>query len=79
MGNFILLLNQKVMRIINGIVSVVMGILSVYLFLTAEVDHDIVIGVLVLLGGFIFLCFMIMDEQKEEIEKLRNIINRKSY
>jgi uncharacterized membrane protein HdeD (DUF308 family) len=67
------------MRIINGIVSVVMGILSVYLFLTAEVDHDIVIGVLVLLGGFIFLCFMIMDEQKEEIEKLRNIINRKSY
>jgi uncharacterized membrane protein HdeD (DUF308 family) len=67
------------MRIINGIVSVVMGILSVYLFLTAEVDHDIVIGVIVLLGGFIFLCFMIMDEQKEEIEKLRNIINRKSY
>ncbi len=65
------------MKIVNGIMSVILGIISVYLFVTAEVDNDIVIGAMVLIGGFLFLCFMIMDEQKEEIEKLRKIINKK--
>jgi uncharacterized membrane protein HdeD (DUF308 family) len=65
------------MKIVNGIMSVILGILAVYLFVTAEVDNDIVMGVMVLIGGFLFLCFMIMEEQKEEIEKLRKIINKK--
>jgi uncharacterized membrane protein HdeD (DUF308 family) len=66
------------MKIVNGIISIILGIISVYLFVTAEVNNDIVIGVMVLISGFLFLCFMIMDEQKEEIEKLRKIINKKN-
>jgi len=65
------------MKIVNGIISIILGIISIYLFVTAEVNNDIVIGVMVLISGFLFLCFMIMDEQKEEIEKLRKIINKK--
>ncbi len=65
------------MKIVNGIISIILGIISVYLFVTAEVNNDIVIGVMVLISGFLFLCFMIMDEQKKEIEKLRKIINKK--
>lgn len=65
------------MRVINGVMSVLLGLVSVFLFVTAEVDNDIVMGVVVLMGAFIFLCFMIMDEQKEEIENLRKRINRK--
>jgi uncharacterized membrane protein HdeD (DUF308 family) len=66
------------MKIVNGIISIILGIISIYLFVTAEVNNDIVIGVMVLISGFLFLCFMIMDEQKEEIEKLRKIINKKN-
>jgi heme/copper-type cytochrome/quinol oxidase subunit 4 len=64
------------MKTISRILSVVLGFLSIYLFMTAEVDNDIVIGFVVFLGSFIFLCFNVMDEQKEEIEKLKKI-NRK--
>jgi hypothetical protein len=65
------------MKVISRVLSVVLGILSVFLFVTSKVDNDIVIGFVVFLGSFIFLCFAIMDEQKEEIERLKHLNNRR--
>ena len=65
------------MKVISRVLSVVLGILSVFLFVTSKVDNDLVIGFVVFLGSFIFLCFAIMDEQKEEIERLKHLNNRK--
>lgn len=65
------------MKVISRVLSVILGILSVFLFVNSKVDNDIVIGFVVFLGSFIFLCFAIMDEQKEEIERLKHLNSRK--
>jgi uncharacterized membrane protein (GlpM family) len=63
------------MKILNGIISVLLGVLSLYLmFVTSQTDQDIILGFIVLLTSVIFMCFMIMGEQTEEIEKLRSTI-----
>jgi uncharacterized membrane protein (GlpM family) len=63
------------MKILNGIISVLLGVLSLYLmFLTPQTDQDIVLGFMVLLISIIFMCFMIIGEQKDEIEELRSTI-----
>ena len=63
------------MTILNGIISVLLGVLSLYLmFVTSQTDQDIILGFIVLLTSVIFMCFMIMGEQTEEIEKLRSTI-----
>jgi len=63
------------MKILNGIISVLLGVLSLYLmFVKAQTDQDIILGFIVLLTSVIFMCFMIMGEQTEEIEKLRSTI-----
>lgn len=65
------------MKILNGIISVVLGFISLYLmFVKAQSDQDFIIGFLVLMMSITFMCFMIMGEQKEEIEKLRHQILR---
>jgi uncharacterized membrane protein (GlpM family) len=65
------------MKILNGIISVLLGVLSLYLmFVKAQTDQDIILGFIVLLTSVIFMCFMIMGEQTEEIEKLRSTIFR---
>jgi uncharacterized membrane protein (GlpM family) len=65
------------MKILNGIISVLLGVLSLYLmFVTPQTDQDIILGFIVLLISIIFMCFMIMGEQKDEIEELRSTIFR---
>ncbi len=65
------------MKILNGIISVVLGFISLYLmFVKAQSDQDFIIGFLVLMMAITFMCFMTMGEQKEEIEKLRHQILR---
>jgi uncharacterized membrane protein (GlpM family) len=68
------------MKILNGIISVVLGFTSLYLmFVTPQTDQDFIIGFLVLVMSIVFMCFMIMGEQKEEIERLRaHILEMKS-
>jgi hypothetical protein len=44
------------------------------MFVKAQTDQDIILGFIVLLTSVIFMCFMIMGEQTEEIEKLRSTI-----
>jgi uncharacterized membrane protein (GlpM family) len=63
------------MKILNGIISVLLGVLSLYLmFVTSQTDQDIILGFIVLLTSAIFMCFMIIGEQKDEIEELRSTI-----
>jgi len=65
------------MKILNGIISVLLGFISLYLmFFKAQTDQDFIMGFVVLLMSIIFMCFMIMGEQKDEVEKLRQIILR---
>jgi hypothetical protein len=63
------------MKIFNGIISVLLGLVSLYLmFVKSQTDQDLILGFTVLLMSIIFMCFMIMGEQKEDIEKLRHHI-----
>ena len=60
------------MKVLNGIISVLLGIGSLYMmFIKAQTDQDFILGFVLLLMSIIFMCFMIMGEQKEEIEQLR--------
>jgi hypothetical protein len=63
------------MRLFHGIVSVLLGLVALYLmFIRAKTDQDFILGFMVLLISIIFMCFMIMAEQKNEIEFLRHNI-----
>lgn len=63
------------MKTLNGIISVLLGLASMYLmFFKAQTDQDIIYGFGVLLMSIIFMCFMLLEERKEEIERLRHII-----
>ena len=63
------------MKIVNGIISVLLGLLSLYLmFVKAKTDVEMGVGFGVLLMAIIFMCFMLLEEQKEEVERLRKII-----
>ena len=63
------------MKIVNGSVSALLGLLSLYLmFVKAKTDVEMGIGFGVLLMAIIFMCFMLLEEQKEEVERLRKII-----
>jgi len=65
------------MKMLNGIVSVLLGLLSLYMmFIHAKTDVEFGVGFGVLLMAIIFMCFMLLEEQKEEVERLRQIIIR---
>ena len=60
------------MKVLNGIISVLLGIGSLYMmFIKAQTNQDLILGFGLLLMAIIFMCFTIMEEQKEEIEQLR--------
>ena len=59
------------MKVINGIISVLLGVLALYLMITAKSNLDLTYMFVVLLMSIIFMCFMIIEEQKEEVERLR--------
>lgn len=63
------------MKMLNGIISVLLGLLSLYMmFVKAKNNIDLGIGFGILLAAIIFMCFMLLEEQKEEVERLRKII-----
>jgi hypothetical protein len=59
------------MKVLNGIISVLLGIGSLYTMFKAKTDAEFGIGFGILLMAIIFMCFMIIEEQKEEVERLR--------
>jgi hypothetical protein len=63
------------MKLLSGITSVVLGFMSLYImFVKAKSDVEMGVGFGVLLAAIIFMCFMIMEEQKQEVERLRGLI-----
>jgi ABC-type anion transport system duplicated permease subunit len=60
------------MKVLNGIISVLLGIGSLYMmFIKAQTDVEFGIGFGILLMAIIFMCFMLLEERKEEVEQLR--------
>jgi len=62
------------MKIVNGIISVLLGVLALYLMFTAKSNLDLTYMFIVLMGAVVFMCFMIIEEQKQEIERMRQTI-----
>lgn len=59
------------MKIVNGIISVLLGVLALYLMFTAKSNLDLTYMFIVLMGAVVFICFMIIEEQKDEVDRLR--------
>lgn len=68
--------NQN-MKAFNGIISIVLGLVALYLFIVSKTDQDVIIGFMTLLGSIIFILFMMMEERNEEISKLKEILFNK--
>jgi hypothetical protein len=65
------------MKILNGLLSVILGITSMYFMFFGPASNDnLIIGFLLLLGSIIFILFMILEEQKDEIKELRRTLLR---
>jgi uncharacterized membrane protein HdeD (DUF308 family) len=62
------------MKIVNGIISVLLGILALYLMITAKSNLDLTYMFITLMMSIVFMCFMIIEEQKQEIERMRQTI-----
>jgi hypothetical protein len=63
------------MKLFNGIISIALGLTSLYLmFINAKTDQDFIIGFVVLMASIIFLLFMMMEERNEEISELRRTV-----
>ena len=63
------------MKAFNGIISVLLGLTSLYLmFIKAKTDMEFVCGFVVMMASIIFMLFMLMEERNDEIEKLRHTI-----
>ncbi len=62
------------MKIVNGIISVVLGVLALYLMFTAKTNLDLTFMFITLLMAVVFLCFVIIEEQKEEISNIKQLL-----
>jgi heme/copper-type cytochrome/quinol oxidase subunit 4 len=67
------------MKIVNGIISVLLGVLALYLMFTAQSNQDLTYMFIVLMMAIVFMCFVIMEEQKQEVERLRRQIWDRGY
>jgi hypothetical protein len=65
------------MKILNGSVSVILGIAAMYFMFFGPTSNDnLIIGFILLLGSIIFMLFMMLEEQKDEIQELRRTLLR---
>jgi hypothetical protein len=61
----------KRMKVLNGILSSVLSILSLYLFLQAKTTLDLSFAFIVMMGAIVFILFLVIEEQRDDIEQLR--------
>ena len=65
------------MKILNGSLSVVLGIAAMYfMFFGPTSQNNLIVGFILLLGSIIFILFMILEEQKDEIARSRHTLLR---
>jgi hypothetical protein len=63
------------MKLLNGIISIALGLTSLYLmFINAKTDQDFIYGFVVLMASIIFLLFMMLEERNDEVSKLKHTI-----
>ena len=62
------------MKILSGTISTLLSLAALYCFLTAKSTTYLWMGLVATLASIIFICYMIMEEQKEEVERLRKKI-----
>lgn len=67
---------SKHMKNFHRLMTVVFCSATLFFFVTAQKDLDLGFGLFMLIVSFIFCCFSIMEEQKEEISRLRNKVGR---
>ena len=59
------------MKSINGIISILLGLGALYALVTSSTANEFIVGLGLLLMSIIFLCFMLIEELKEEASRLR--------
>lgn len=59
------------MKILNGAISILLSLTALYLFFLSNTTTHLWMGLTATLSSIAFMCFSIMEEQKEEIERLR--------
>lgn len=62
------------MKYFNYVLSVGLLIFCMYLLITSQSDFDVVVSFTVMMIGTIFFLFALLEEKKEEVEHLRQII-----
>jgi hypothetical protein len=62
------------MKYFNYVLSLGLLIFCMYLLITSQSDFDVVVSFTVMMIGTIFFLFALLEERKEEIEHLRQII-----
>ena len=65
------------MKVLNGILSTLLSILSFYLFLQSQTTLDLAFAFIVMMGAIVFILFLVIEEQKEDIEKLRSQLHER--
>jgi hypothetical protein len=65
------------MKILNGSISMILGIAAMYFMFFGPTSNDnLIIGFILLLGSIIFILFMVLEEQKDEIKELKRTLLR---
>ena len=62
------------MKIAHGILSVLLAFISMYLFIQSNTTQDLMAAFITMLMSIIFICFMMIEEHKEENDRLKRIM-----
>ena len=65
----------KHMKNLNRFIAILLCVATFYQMFTAKTDQDLTLGFFTLIAAMLFMCFAIMAEQKEQIERLRKGID----
>ena len=62
------------MKIVNGILSVLLALIAMYLFIQSNTNQDLMFAFITMLMSIIFICFMMIEEHTEENDRLKRIM-----
>ena len=62
------------MKYVNAIIGLALAIFSMVKFFNLETNEDLYMFGLMLITSLVFIMFYLYEEQKEEVERLRQII-----
>ncbi len=62
------------MKIVNGILSILLALIAMYLFIQSNTTQDLMFAFITMLMSIVFICFMMIEEHKEENDRLKRIM-----